>query len=667
MKIQALIKWFYGMAIFVLIGVACFQCDFGGGSSDRQEDEEQGPQKQGGQFKNLHDTVDYVGMKTCRQCHEDVYQDFRKTGMGQSFGKATKAVSDANFEGHKPVYDSANDLYYYPYWQDSSLMLKEYRLAKGDTVHKRVEKIDHIIGSGHHTNSHMFSVNGYLYQAPITYYTQDEQWDLPPGFEDGQNSRFSRAIQNECMTCHNMYPESENLSANKYYKLPDGIECERCHGPGELHIKKKRTGKVSENRTDTDRTIVNPSKLPSELKNDVCQRCHLQGNAVLKEGKNFFDFQPGMELSSVMTVFRPKYKDDDAFIMASHSERLQESACFKESRKSQNVQDLNCITCHNPHKSVRTTEKAYFNKTCQSCHTDQKKNKGGLVACKELMKNRKPVNNNCVKCHMSKSGSVDIPHVAIHDHNISVPDSNEAKTKLNKSINELEVSHLESYNEDTPSPLTIAKAYLFYYEKFRNESKFLDSARYYLEKLGPIAGQASYIQYYYLRRADKKLTQFVESLDTLNFDNPRTDYRIGQAYANLGRLNKAESFYQKAVEAQPFHLDYRNKLAGILIEQREIQKAKEHLLFVHGENPKLAVTNNNLGFVYLTEQKLNKAENHIRKAIELNPDYPEAYLNLAKLHIGQNNKTKAKATLQKAWDQFPSIRDQVKEIQSMLP
>lgn len=48
----------------------------------------------------------------------------------------------------------------------------EFRLAKGDTIHKRIESVAYIIGSGQHTNSHLININGYIYQAPITFYTQ---------------------------------------------------------------------------------------------------------------------------------------------------------------------------------------------------------------------------------------------------------------------------------------------------------------------------------------------------------------------------------------------------------------------------------------------------------------------------------------------------------------
>ena len=64
------------------------------------------------------------------------------------------------------------------------------------TINPRLfpEQIDYIVGSGQHTNSHMMEVNGYFYQLPLTWYTQDGKWDLPTGFDA---HRFMRPMQIE--------------------------------------------------------------------------------------------------------------------------------------------------------------------------------------------------------------------------------------------------------------------------------------------------------------------------------------------------------------------------------------------------------------------------------------------------------------------------------------
>ncbi|UPT66317.1 MAG: hypothetical protein M0D57_17870 [Sphingobacteriales bacterium JAD_PAG50586_3] len=136
------------------------------------------------------------------------------------------------------------------------------------------------------------------------------------------------------MSCHNAYPKFVMGSENKYTDVPQGIDCERCHGPGGEHVRRKQMGENIDTSKYIDYSIVNPGKLSADLQFQICQRCHLQGNAILKNGKSFFDFKPGMQLSEVMDVYLPRYKNaDHDFIMASHADRLKQSQCFVVSAK----------------------------------------------------------------------------------------------------------------------------------------------------------------------------------------------------------------------------------------------------------------------------------------------------------------------------------------------
>ena len=44
-------------------------------------------------YLNHSDSAKYVGMNSCRSCHQDIYNTFIKTGMGSSFGLADKSKS----------------------------------------------------------------------------------------------------------------------------------------------------------------------------------------------------------------------------------------------------------------------------------------------------------------------------------------------------------------------------------------------------------------------------------------------------------------------------------------------------------------------------------------------------------------------------------------------
>lgn len=581
------------------------------------------------QYMNLADTVDYVGMQTCRKCHENIYQSYIKTGMGQSFHYATKEKSAADFDD-KSVYDSIGNFYYQPFWKNDSLYVNEYRLAGKDTVHSRTEHISYIIGSGQHTNSHLCNFNNYIFQAPVTFYTQQRKWDLPPGFEGGFNSRFSRTIELECMTCHNGMPQFEKTSLNKFHSIPTGIDCERCHGAGGAHVKLKQAGVWVDTAKHIDYSIVNPTKLSRDLQMSLCQRCHLQGLAVLQEGKDFDDFKPGMHLSEVWNVFLPETDESKSkFIMASQAERLVKSNCYRNS-------ELSCITCHNPHVSVKETPIETFNGKCKSCHRSNE--------CTELEITRKQNNNNCSGCHMPQSGSIDIPHVFITDHFIRIPEKDKTldSTEMESVKQYLQ---LKCYTDNSPSPQAMAQAYLSFYEKFSARDYLLDSAARYLFLKGDTPMPQTLIHYYFLREDFNNLLGYANKIPRTSITEPWTLYRIGEANYLLGFFQPAYDYFNAACSIQPFNMDFQNKLAASLTQLNKYDEAKKVYQKIVTEQPKYEPAWSNLGFLYLREKNFKQAEDCISKALALNPDYELALLNKATLYFYTRNTSGAKDIL----------------------
>ncbi|MCB0706932.1 MAG: tetratricopeptide repeat protein [Saprospiraceae bacterium] len=590
-------------------------------------------------FQNLEEGVGYVGMQTCRSCHDNIHQTFIHTGMGQSFGKATLQKTAAHFGPDALVYDEALDFYYYPFFRDSNMYVLEFRLEGSDTVHQRIEQIDYIIGSGHHTNSHLINQNGYFYQAPITYYTQEERWDLAPGFDQGANLRFSRYLSSECITCHNYFPEPVIGSINKYASMPTGIECERCHGPGEIHVREKLAGNMVDTSQFADYTIVNPKRLPRDLQMDLCQRCHLQGLAILEPGKTFYDFRPGMALTEVMNVYLARYSDShERFIMASQADRIRLSQCFKES-------EMTCITCHNPHQSVREFDQtAQFNKACQSCHDTN---------CSAAFAERQAENNNCIHCHMPPSASIDIPHINITDHYISRDNIRGQKKEGAQNQGPPKFLGLQALTKKNPTPLDMATAYLALYEKYVPAEIMLDSARYYINRADR-EQQATFpalVQYYYLREAYDSITLL--KLPSTPLD-AWTDYRIGEAFYQQGDAPQALKFFNQACDLQALNLEFLEKrgLAEALVNKPE--EAKETFQLVLSENPNRPIAHCNLGYLLVVSGDLEGAARHYQKAIALDPDYEQALLNMAALRLQQNRKPEALKLLDRVLKKNPA-------------
>ena len=584
-------------------------------------------------YLNLEPGVAYVGMETCRSCHPNVYQSFIQTGMGRSFGPGNRQKSAATTEAHALVYDEQKDFYYHPFFRDSQLYILEFRLENGDTVHRRLERVDYIVGSGQHTNSHIVDFGGYIYQAPITFYTQDGRWDLAPGFQDGGNLRFSRLLDSECITCHNHFPAPAPGSMNKFDAMPMGIECERCHGPGEVHVREKLAGHIVDTARHVDYTIVTPSDLSRELQMDLCQRCHLQGVAVLEEGKTFYDFKPGMRLQDVMNVFLPRFTNSHRqFIMASQADRLRKSACYERS-------DMTCLTCHNPHRSVEVTSREQYNSACENCHRE--------ISCSASAASLAAEQYDCVGCHMPRSGSTDIPHVRITDHYISR--ENLRGQTPDDAASEPAFLGLQLLTKERATDLEMARGYLALYDKYLQLPAMLDSANYYLQRSAAPAREKfnPLIHFLFSREDLARIRELSTPVVADSLQDAWTAYRIGEAWMQAGAYQQAETFYQRATGLMPLHLDFQEKRATVLAAQQRYEEAGEVYEWVLRENPKRSISLSNLGYLRALQGRWNEAEQWYDRALALDPDYVQALLNKAAVRLVQKDPATARRLLER--------------------
>lgn len=577
-------------------------------------------------YASLDSNNYYVGIESCASCHQEQFKTFQHTGMGLSYADAHQGKSVIPQNSELVLNDEVQDLNYHIFWENDSLVCLEYRVVQEDTMHLLKLKVDDVIGSGHHTNSHIKVRNGYAYQMPFTFYVQDSVVDLPPGFDQGANSRFFRQIDVECMTCHNSYPEHEKGSINKFKNIPNGINCERCHGPGGLHVEEKKKGDIVDISTKVDYSIVNPAKLELDLQFAICQRCHLQGNTVLEEGKSFYDFTPAMDLKEVLSVYLPRYEgDSNNFIMASHVDRMQLSQCFIQSKTKASTDDLyptkgqmTCITCHNPHHSVQVTGSQVYDEACNSCH-QEKTCKANHIS-------------NCASCHMPKSSAIDIPHVSITDHFIRKKPSEEAGQKGR-------FLGLVSVNNSNPSERSRLQAYINQFDKFDSDPVLLDSAYEISEKMRfSVENVPSLIHLYYTNKdlksmmsllRNKEVIKLLNSYDTPSHENygAWTLFRVGDLLKEAKLLAQAEKYCKKAVDLAPYILEFRNKLASLYFQQNKLLEAENEWKFIVKEDEMHYQSWSNLAFLSIQKGNSKKGKQYLDKAILYNPDYLKAWEN----------------------------------------
>ncbi|MDW8302973.1 MAG: tetratricopeptide repeat protein, partial [Bacteroidia bacterium] len=554
------------------------------------------------------DTVQakYVGTSACISCHEDIYKSYIHTGMGRSWYLPSQQPKIERFDKNSIVFDKHKNLWYRPFYRKDTLYIMEYRVQGKDTIHKRIEKVDYIVGSGHQTRSYIANRNGYLYEFPITWYVKKQLWDLSPGYENGNNTRFDRPIGLECMNCHNGKSELHEGALYQYKSVALGIDCEKCHGKGSEHVKYVQSGKKTKNNA-----IINPAKLPLDKQIDVCQQCHLQGINVYHTQK---EYEPGKSLHDFYTVFLPEYNLKDEFGIASHAERLKRSACFIQSNYK-----MTCTTCHNPHE-VKQKE---YNDACKQCHTST------TTVCTAPQSIQKSKNFDCSGCHMPKSGTADIPHVSFTDHYIRKPLTKHQKAAQKQFIG------LVCFNKDKPQNTEKAIAWLQYFEKVEPKSAYLDSAGQYLSLL-PYKEK---IRYFFFRR------DYVTLLSVAQKEVPSdgwTHYYIAEAYLAQNNFDKAQEHFEKAYQYLPKHLDFILKLGNIYLKNQQIDRAISVFQKAAALDDKYLGVNNNLGFAYSLKNEYELAEKAFLKELSLHPDNVNAMGNIASLYFHQNKKDKAK-------------------------
>jgi cytochrome c-type biogenesis protein CcmH/NrfG len=264
------------------------------------------------------------------------------------------------------------------------------------------------IGSGHEGQSFLVNRAGYLFQSPISWFTRKGAWRLSPGFER-TNEHFNRPITETCLFCHANAAHTEPNTLNRY--PPGGLRlepigCERCHGPGELHVAARLRG---ERPAGKDLTIVNPRRLEPELREAVCQQCHLQGEArIARRGHSFYDFRPGLPLQRFVSVYVRPPAQANSRRAVSHVEQMHLSRCFQASAGK-----LSCTSCHDPHRLPAAAERvAWYRNRCLNCHQE--------MACGLAPDTRRARNpaDSCIDCHMARHDSSNIAHTAVTDHRI---------------------------------------------------------------------------------------------------------------------------------------------------------------------------------------------------------------------------------------------------------
>jgi hypothetical protein len=523
----------------------------------------------------------YIGSQACSKCHSDIYRRFSRTSMGNSMSPVTPSFLESTSSSASFLHERLNRRFEV-YFQDGELFQSESGIgADGKETFRSAHPIEWIIGAGVNGYGAILRTDGYLFQAPLSFYSQPMKWAPSPGYEF-TDLGFNRPITPGCIFCHSGRPNPVAGTNGHFERTPFSelaIGCENCHGPGAAHLiaMSGASSPLRKNPAHLDTGIVNPARLTPYLADNICMACHQTGDArVLKPGKAYKDFRPGHPLDDTLSILLvpPTPESPPTADHVEHYYSMSLSKCYRASQGR-----LSCITCHDPHdEPSREEAPAYFRAKCLTCHTNQ--------SCKlpiETRMHNTPA-NDCIGCHMPKRDIQVISHSSATNHRIvATPDEPYPDVTFRQTTAELpDLIHLNPAPGQGTVPPPLITLLAAYGELAENKPEYIAT---YLKVLGRLeqTQPGDPLLQAALGRRDLKNGDFQAAAGHLrralqSGPPAATTYAdLADALAHLGQMDKALSLIEKAIDLDPFNPVTQKMLVVRLIDTRQYGKAREAL------------------------------------------------------------------------------------------
>ncbi|HJS99046.1 MAG TPA: tetratricopeptide repeat protein [Terriglobales bacterium] len=498
------------------------------------------------------------GSQTCASCHTDIYRSYSTTAMARASGPAADGLIAGDFK------HARTGIQYRVYSHDGRVWLSFDR--DHPPLHGKRELL-YYIGSGTRGRTYLFSEDGFLFESPVNWYAQKRLWDMTPAYQSTTQMPMLPALPS-CLNCHTSGMRAPLPGTENRYTMPPfahgGISCQRCHGPGEEHVRGQ--GKAA---------MINPAKLAPERRDEICMECHLEGSvAVERAGKHTYDFRPGDRLSDYIRYF--DVVNLPGLGALSQVEALAQSVCKQKSGDS-----MSCMSCHDPHSWPAPEEKvSYYRSKCLACH-------GAAFGRKH-----QHGNPDCIGCHMPAVASRDVAHTQATDHRIlRRPGPQLALTNLDSSTRAA-APQLVPFPASAGPPDIRDLALAWDALVRRGNEQFAPKARELLtEALRENPGDAAVATALaYMEQRDGNAAQAKRHYEeALRADPTQLDatVNLGVIEAQSGDPKAALKLWQDAFQRAPAHSAIGIDLALVSCDLGQVVAARDYLSRVLQFNPDL--------------------------------------------------------------------------------
>jgi Tfp pilus assembly protein PilF len=379
-------------------------------------------------------TPGYIDDRACSAggCHAELCRSFGEMDKAWSFHRPRAERFSEDLNAPAFVHEPSKRQYELRKVGEKLVFAWSQLGGGGQIVNRLEQEVHYIQGAGTLARTYLFRTpGGEIYQLPIAWYTKTRRFAMAPGFDRPDHEGVQRRVRRECQFCHNAYaelpPGGDAFVAPQVFpaELPEGIGCQRCHGPGAEHT---RLGLLAQ-RTGSGVTAealrastVNPARLSPALHNDVCNQCHARQSlaipGMVRFGRGDFSFRPGELLADYLVQVQVKKTEADPIGHVgaiSHPYRMEASRCFTESKGA-----LTCTMCHDSHRRLSAEQKGdRCRAACLGCHRE--KGCSRKADGQEAGDASTAFSGNCIGCHMPArpSNVLDFPvtdHLIVRRH-----------------------------------------------------------------------------------------------------------------------------------------------------------------------------------------------------------------------------------------------------------
>jgi len=518
----------------------------------------------------------YIGNQACARCHAAIFESYRQTAMARASGPATENLIAGEFVHKK------SGVVYRIYQENGKVWLSFER--PGDPLVRGKRELQYYIGQGRRGRTYLFAVDGFVFESPVNWYSDQHTWDMAPAYHDATEAPMNLPALMSCLDCHvsGLQPPIQG-TANRY-KLPlfaqSGVTCERCHGPGAAHA--------------NGGAIVNPAKLAPDRRDSICMQCHLEGNAAIERpGRHLYEFRPGDDLSDYVRYYVMVDETTGGLGANSQFEALSQSTCKKKSGDA-----MSCISCHDPHRSPTSeTRTAFYRAKCLACH-------GAGFGEKHHVSQP-----DCTKCHMPANPSTDVAHTEVTDHRIP------RRPTLGPPLENAHATSLPRVPRLVPFPASPAADH-----DLRDKALAWET----LAEGGNEAAAAA---------AEKLLRQALAESP----NDPALLSALGYVEQRHGHANDALVLYQRALALDPNLVDAATNLGVLQARSGHMREAITLWEGAFQREPGNSGVGMNLARAFCGAGQIDTARDFTLRVLEFNPD-----LNAAKNLLRELNETPPK-------------------------